>query len=135
MIMKMNNATVMEILNVLGKFDECEGKLSYAIHKTKRKMVTEFQDFETVRNKMIIKYGKEDENGNYSIKPGTEEYQKYMDEIIPISQDVVEIDVYQISQEDFDKSEYYNEKASTKDYDILEALFVKKDDSENNSKE
>ena len=128
--MKMNNATLMELINVLNKFNECDGKLSYAIHKTKRKMMAEFEDFESVRNQLILKYGTEDENGNYTIQQGTDAYKKYLDEIIPVSQDVVDIDVYQITQEEFDNSNYYNEKATTRDYDVLESLFVKREELE-----
>lgn len=132
MKIKLNNATLVDIMGTLSKFDNASGKLSYAIHKTKRKLADDVKDFEDIRNKLIVKYGDENEDGTYTIHKDTEAYNKYINEIIPISEELVEVELYQITREEFDNSDYYNEKASTKDYDILEVLFVKKDESEEN---
>ena len=131
MKIKMTNSSIGDVLNVLMKFDNCEGKLSYAIHKTKRKLINEYKDFEEIRNNLIRKYGeKDEETGNYLIRQDSEGFQKYKEEIMPISQDIVEVEIHQITQEEFDNSDYYNENVSTKEYDLLEALFVKREDEE-----
>ena len=129
MKIKMTNSSIGDVLNVLMKFDNCEGKLSYVIHKTKRKLINEYKDFEEIRNNLIRKYGeKDEETGNYLIRQDSEGFQK--EEIMPISQDIVEVEIHQITQEEFDNSDYYNENVSTKEYDLLEALFVKREDEE-----
>lgn len=38
---------------------------------------------------------------------------------------VVQVEVYQISPEDFHSSDYYSELASVRDYEIIKALFIK----------
>ena len=130
MNIKMSNASMLDTFRVMNKFTDCTGKLAYALSKTRRKMAAEVKDFEDTRDGLIRKYGSEDEEGNIRIEPNTEGYQKFIDEIIPISQDVVEIDVYQITKEEFDDADYYCEDATVRDYEILEALFVKNEEKD-----
>ena len=115
----------MDIFRTMNKFTECTGKLAYALSKTRSKMTKYVVDFEEKRDELIRKYGTEDESGTISIAPGTEEYQKFINEMVPISQEVVEIDIHQISKEEFDEANYYCKEANVRDYEILETLFVK----------
>ena len=130
MKIKMNNASLLDAFKTINKFSECTGKLAYALSKTRRKMAAEVKDFEDTRDGLIRKYGTEDENGNIRIEPDTEGYTKFINEIIPISQDIVEVDIYQISREEFEDADYYCEEATMRDYEMLEALFVKAEEKD-----
>lgn len=125
MMIKMTKGNLMDIFRTMNKFTECTGKLAYALSKTRSKMTKYVVDFEEKRDELIRKYGTEDESGTISIAPGTEEYQKFINEMVPISQEVVEIDIHQISKEEFDEANYYCKEANVRDYEILETLFVK----------
>lgn len=130
MNIKMTNAAIIEILQSLGKFDGVSGKLGYAISRTKNNMVREIKPFEDMRDNLFRKYAEKDENGNpTSIKPNTDGFKNFIEEITPISQIAIDIDVFQISQEEFDKSDSYSEAASVKDYDVLQ-LFIKKEEKQ-----
>lgn len=126
MKIKMTNLFLMDTINMLNKFATVTGKLGYAISKTKGRMEIEFKPFEEERMKLIRKYGTPDENGNYVVKQDNEHFLDFANEVTSIADEIVEIDVHQISAEDFNNSDYFVEDASVRDYDLLKALFVER---------
>lgn len=126
MKIKMTNLFLMDAINMLNKFAGVTGKLGYAISKTKGRMEIEFKPFEEERMKLIRKYGTPDENGNYSVSQDDEHFLDFANEVTSIADEIVEIDIHQISAEDFNNSNYYVEDASVRDYDLLKALFVER---------
>ena len=129
----MNNLNLMGIIRILNKFSFVTGALGYAINKTKRKMIVEAQIFEEERMKLFEKYGENDGEGNYSVDPNTDYFPEYYKELTSIGEEMVEIDFKQVTKEEFEATDIYNENCSVEDYDILEALFVQphlNDDSE-----
>lgn len=124
--MKINMSifNVMETLQTLNKFADVTGKLGYAIAKTKSRMVNEVQIFDEERDKLIKKYGEKNEEGNYYIPQESKNAKVFIDEITSIGSENVEIDFKQVTREEFDKADIFNEQCSTKDYELLELLFV-----------
>ncbi len=133
MKIKMNNITIMEIMQVINKFGFVTGKLGYAISKTKSRMLTEIQPFESEREKLITKYGtKDEESGQITIDPASPNFKEFQKEITPLVNDLCEIDIYQVTKEEFDSADIFNEDCSSRDYDLLEAIFV---ETQKNDKE
>ena len=128
--MKINfsNGAIIETLQVLNKFGNVRGKLGYAISRTKKLMLEELKPFEDERNKLIQKYGEKSEDGDFVVKPNTDNYKKFIEEILPLTNEIsIPIDVFQVSQEEFDNNEsiFECENAAVKDFDMLSTLFVK----------
>lgn len=130
MMIKMTNGNLMDIFKTMNKFAECTGKLAYALSKTRRQMAKYVAAFETKRDELIMKYGTADDAGNIKVEAGTQEYQDFLNEIIPVTQEIVEVDVFQITKEEFDEANYYCKEANVRDYEMLEALFVKNEEVE-----
>lgn len=126
----MNNMALIELLQTLNRFADVTGKLGYAISKTKKNMESELVVFEVERQKLIKKYGTNDGNGNYSVDENSETYHDFVKEVTEIAEEQVEINFFQVSQEVFNKTDYYSDECSVRDYDILEALFVEKPKNE-----
>jgi len=74
----------------------------------------------------LQKYGKLDENGNYFVDEKDENFAAFNDEIIPLVETKFEMNIYQVTQEEFDKADIYNESLSVEDYDRLQALFIER---------
>ena len=72
--MKITNGTIVELIEVINKFQDVTGKLAYAMAKNRLILGEHMKDFEEVRNNLIKKYGTEDENGNVSINQDSENY-------------------------------------------------------------
>ena len=65
----------------------------------------------------------------------TEEFYEFYKEFMAIAEEKVEIDIKQITQEEYDESDVYNKDCTTKDYDLIEAMFVIKDKETDLTKE
>lgn len=126
----MNNMALIELLQTLNRFANVTGKLGYAISKTKKGMESELAVFEVERQKLIKKYGTDDGKGNFAVDEKSESYQDFVREVTEIAEEQVEINFFQVSQEVFNKTDYYSDDCSVRDYDILEALFVEKPKNE-----
>lgn len=131
MKIKFNNNTLSIIFQKLNKFTSISGKLGYAISKTKKQMSQQLEPFEEERRKLFEKYGTEDEeNHQLKIETDSENYKKFMEQITPLLQIETEIDVFQITQEEFEKHEEMFDipEATVEDFDLLQELFIKKQD-------
>lgn len=131
MKIKFNNNVLLLVLEKLKKFTLISGKLGYAISKTKKQMLQELQLLEDEKYKLFEKYGTEDEESHeLKIKKDSENYQKFMEQITPLLQIEVEIDVFQLTKEEFEKHEEMFDipEATVEDFDMLQELFIKKQD-------
>lgn len=131
MKIKFNNNILSIIFEKLNKFTSISGKLGYAISKTKKQMAQQLEPFEEERRKLFEKYGTQDkESHQLKIEIDTENYKKFIDQITPILQIEVEIDVFQLTREDFEKHEEMFDipEATVEDFDLLQELFIKKQD-------
>lgn len=123
--MKITNGTIVELIEVINKFQDVTGKLAYAMAKNRRILSEHMKDFEEVRNELVKKYGSEDENGNIFINRDSENYQAFVDEIVPILNILVDVDLFQLDKDEFELP--YCETATMNDYSLIEAVFVKQD--------
>lgn len=121
---KMTNFTLLETMQTVSKFAPITGRLGYAISKTLKNMRQEFEPFDEERSKLIRKYGEADAQGNFSVAPDSENFQEFAKEVTSIADEMVSVDFYQISKEEFDEADYYIEDCNVRDYEVLEALFV-----------
>ena len=131
MKIKFNNNTLSIIFEKLNKFTSISGKLGYAISKTKKQIVQQLEPFEEERRKLFEKYGTQDEETHQlKIKTDSENYQKFMDQITPLLQIEAEIDIFQLTREEFEKHEEMFDipEATVEDFDLLQELFIKKQD-------
>lgn len=81
----MTNFALLELIQTLNRFADVTGKLGYAISKTKRRMENEMAIFEGERNKLIMKYGEQDGQGNYTVDPNGEKYSDFAREVSEIA--------------------------------------------------
>ena len=131
MKIKFNNNTLSIIFEKLNKFTSISGKLGYAISKTKKQIAQQLEPFEEERRKLFEKYGTQDEeNHQLKIETDSENYKKFMEQITPLLQIEVEIDVFQLTREEFEKHEEMFDipEATVEDFDLLQELFIKKQD-------
>lgn len=126
----MSYGTISEVMTILDKFSEATGVLGMDIARTKNDLREEFAIFEKERNKLIMKYGKTDENGNYSVpQDGSDNYRKFIMELAQIIEMSIEINIYQCTKEQFETI-YNNPKVlenkdiTVRDYEILAELFI-----------
>lgn len=131
MKIKFKNDVLYIVFQRLNKFMSISGKLGYAISKTKKQMSQQLELFEAERRKLFEKYGTEDkENQQLKIEKDSENYEKFMEQMTPLFQIETEIDIFQITQEEFEKHEEMFDipEATVEDFDLLQELFIKKQD-------
>lgn len=101
--MKLTNVQMSNYLDALQAIaGKATGKLGYAVSRNMRKLANENVEFMQIKNELINKYGKEytDESGisQISIKFGTDEYNKFMDEIKEYGEITHDVDIYMIDE-------------------------------------
>lgn len=131
MKIKMNNNVLIMVLNSLNKFNHISGKMGYAISKTKKQILQELEPFQEQKKLLFEKYGVQDvETNQLKIETNSENYEKFIKQITPLLQIEIEIDVFQITQEEFEKYEELFDipEATVEDFDLLQKLFIKKQD-------
>lgn len=110
---------VIEKYPVMQKLSMVEGflpvKMTYRIGKTFKKMESVVKDFNNARQKLFVKYGKEDEKnkGQMSIPP--ENVESFTKEIEDFTDQTVEIEVMPISLIEFYR---YEKKLNNQRYQI-----------------
>lgn len=129
---KGTNEVFLNILNTLNKLTNITGKLGYAISKTRKKISQELEPFEEQQKLLIEKYGVQEESGRIVIKPQTENFKLFIQEIQPLAELPMEISFWQVSQEDFDNNEsLFNSNANVNDFDLLQEFFIIKEQEKN----
>lgn len=127
---KGTNEVFMTILNTLNKFSSVTGKLGYGISKTKKSIIQEIEPFEEQRKMLIEKYGEKNEKtDNIQIKQDSENFQKFIEELKPLLNIELEIPFWQVTQEQFESNQsLFTSEANVDDYDILQELFIEKEE-------
>ena len=127
--MKITNGAILEVITAIQKFANTDGKLGYVMARALRILTAEIKDYEEKRIILIQKYGTKSKDGeNYTIEPDTENYEKFIDEIIPILNYAIDVNIPQIEEEEFDLP--YSPDATVADYNLIEQVFVKRKDRE-----
>lgn len=123
--MKITNGAIVELVETMNKFQGVTGKLAYALAKNRRLLGEHLKDFEEVKSGLIKKYGTEDENGNITVLPDSENYNAFLEEIVPVLNIAVDVDLFQLDKDEFELP--YCENATMNDYSLIEAVFVKQE--------
>lgn len=123
--MKITNGAIVEVIKAIQKFPNADGKLGYVMARTLRILSAEIKDYDEKRIELIQKYGEENGDG-YEVIPGTENYKKFLDELIPIMNYSIDVNIPQIEEEEFDLP--YSPDATVADYNLIEQIFVKSKD-------
>ena len=104
--MKLTNRQMDEYFNALNQVSEkTAGRLGYAIARNMRKLSEELVEYQKLKDKFIVKYGTQDENGNVSILVGSEAFDNYiadMREYMDISH---EVDIFMVTEDEVINSE------------------------------
>lgn len=99
--MKLTNRQMDEYFNALGDISEkTTGRLAYGIARNMRKLSEELVEYQTMKNKAIVKYGEKNDDGTYGVLIGSESYEKFiqeMKEVMDISHDV---DIFKVKEND-----------------------------------
>lgn len=127
--MKISNAIInaaLEAMNQPEFVNETKGQTGYALYRNIRILSNEIQDYQKLLRSAIEKYGKENEDGSYSVDPSDHDnFLKFTEEMTPIAALEVDVDVYQIDGKDFELP--YCKTATPAQYSLIEELIVKKE--------
>jgi hypothetical protein len=75
-------------------------RASFKLGKTVRLINTELSEYEKVRTDLVKKYGKETENGDFTVIKDTPEMKSFQEELSQILDEEIEIDIQPISLSD-----------------------------------
>ncbi len=137
--MKITNGIIKYLLNTLdqpGFTDGSSGLTGYAIYRNIRILKEEVKDYDKVIDDALAEYGKESEDGRiYIDENDTEAIQKFREKVDPIAALEVDVNLYQISKEDFEMP--YCPTATATQYAMVEELLtlpVKKEENKEEEK-
>lgn len=125
--LKASNGVWLHILEELNKCNDVSGKLGYAISKAKKNIFSQLQPFEEQRKDLFQKYGEKKEGQDFlSIETNSENYKNFVKELSPIADIIIEIPIFQITQEEFENNEslFNNKDIKVEEYNILQYLFI-----------
>ena len=130
--MKITNGIIKYLLNTLnqpGFTEGASGPTGYAIYRNLRILTEENKDYTKMIGEILKKHGKESENGGYYIDQNDKDaVEAFYKELVPVSNMVVNVDLYQIDKADFDLP--YCETATPQQYALIEECFVKPEKNE-----
>ena len=127
--MNISIDSAIAIYDVLWKIDKqnIHGKLAFLCYRNARKLQGIVNDFNKQKDSLIRKYGEEND-GNFSLSPNSQNYKSFLEEINPILTQSEDVDLYQISETEFEALS--DADLSVRDFAILDKWLVKHD-SEN----
>lgn len=122
--MKIANEILLRVKVLMSQNVQAQGKASYALSKNIRKINRELEAYEEYRNSLVRKYGDKSDDENYTITPASEKWTEFVGELTPVANECVEVDIYYMSDEDFDN--IFCETWSPTDYDLIYQIVVQK---------
>ena len=131
--MKITNGAILEVITTIQKFANTDGKLGYVMARALRILSAEIKDYDEKRIELIKKYGTSEDGDNYTIEPDTENYEKFVQELVPILNYAIEVNIPQIDEEEFDLP--YSPNATVADYKLIEQIFVKRKEKDKTASE
>lgn len=128
--MKLCKSFIFGFVNAIenkGFMYKTKGKTSFAIYRNMKILSKVIEDLEDARINAIDKYGKRLEDGSIGIEENDKEAsQKFLEETERFFNDEVEVDVFQIEEDEFELP--YCESATPMEYAVIEAILVKNGD-------
>lgn len=135
--MKMTNGLIDALLTALNQkefISGSTGKTGYAIYRNIRILTEENKDYAKTIEEIIKKYGKQNENGDYYIDQNDKDaIDAFYKDLVPVSNMVVDVNLYQIDKNDFDLP--YCETATPQQYALIEECLVKPEENESKNTE
>ena len=122
--MKMTRYALLNGMEVLNKFSFVNGELGYAVAKTKANMKDCFKEFADIRQKILEKYGQQDEKGEWYVDENSESYADYTKEIFETVDQVIEVEISTVPKDVFRNSDIYNPNCTTLDYEVFARLMI-----------
>lgn len=113
--MKLTNEQMFNSIVVLQNLRET-GRLGYAIARNRRKLIDESKEYMDIREEILKKYGNENGEGQYYIpKEKTADFSNEISEYSGIEHDV---DVFQVSEDEFMSGDLDSNQMFTLDWMI-----------------
>ena len=122
--MKITYGDLDNVMTAFQNMDTLTGRAGYAVMRNEKLLRDDYQILVDMRNKMIRKYAPDGSDRILITDPGFKDFEK---EYLELLQNSVEFEPYTIAPEEYDVDNIYCEKASPKDYEIVEAIIVKKE--------
>ncbi|HAU86816.1 MAG TPA: hypothetical protein DCW90_15400 [Lachnospiraceae bacterium] len=123
--MKLANATIYDLIAVINKFGDAKGRTAFVFFRALRKLQDEIKDCDEQKNKLIQKYGKEVENGIAIPRDDKEANDKFIREFTPILFSTIEVDIPQLTEDEFNSlCDIAPKDATMNDYALLDAFMV-----------
>lgn len=104
--MKLSNYEIEQRLADLQPLLDHVDIVGYAAAKNSRKLQAEFEEYDNFRSDLVKKYGKPEvdakgnETGNISISPDSENFDKFLAELTPLSKIEHEVDIFKVPEQD-----------------------------------
>lgn len=109
-------------------------RYDYTDARNIRILTEENKDYTKMIEDILKKHGKQNENGGYYIDQNDKDaIEAFYKELIPVSNMVVDVDLYQIDRVDFDLP--YCETATPQQYALIEECLVKPEKHNDESSE
>ena len=137
-IIKGSNFTFSNMYDTLNKINSITGRLGYAISKTKRKIAEELIPFNEQKELLLKKYGEQDkETGQLSITSTSQHIEQFMKQFQPVAEIILEIPFMQVTEEEFENNEslFTNKEITVQVFDLLQELFIEKEEKKEGDKE
>ena len=135
--MKMTNGLIDALLTALNQEEfitKATKQTGYAIYRNIRILSEENKDYTKMIEDILKKHGKQNENGGYYIDQNDKDaIEAFYKELIPVSNMVVDVDLYQIDKANFDLP--YCETATPQQYALIEECLVKPEKHNDESSE
>lgn len=100
----MKTSQAENLLNILNTFSNVKGHLGYVLAYNADKLEKELSVFLKFKNDLIVKYG-EEKDGNYSLNGASENFPKFMEELTPLLDDDVDVDLKKVTEEDLENAD------------------------------
>lgn len=94
--MRLTNNDMYKYICTLSECMETTGLLGYAIARNYRKLLDAAKEYLEAYQKTLEKYGAEDTNGELRLDCKSENFQKFIDEITPLSRIEHNVEIMQV---------------------------------------
>lgn len=119
--MKLTNYEMDNYLQAMKNISEkVTGMFAYAVARNMRKISEELVEYEELKNKTIVKYGKAMEDGRYAIDVTSDAYKEYLKEMKDYNDIQHDVDIQKITKSELLSSSLNANEILTIDFMISE---------------
>lgn len=123
--MKAENEKILQYIAALEKCKNATGFSGMLIAIARRKMSEEIREYIKEKQRILEKYGQKQDNG-WIIPKDSPDMQAAIEEIMQIATYQTEVNVPQVSEEEF-VQKFQSDSLTAENYSILYEIFVKKE--------